>query len=424
VKIAVIGGGSTYTPELMEGLVLRRKELALDEVVLHDIDPTRLGPVAGFCRRMAAHLGAPDLHVRDTLDLPEALTGAAFVVVQVRVGGQKARHLDETLPLRHGCIGQETTGAGGFGKAMRTIPVLLEIANAVRQHAPGAWWINFTNPSGLVTEALARHGGVRVVGLCNIPMEMRIQAAGLLGAPVEEVLLDYVGLNHLGFVRGVRWQGRDHLPDLLASLAEFQGPANLPGIEIPGDVVAALRAIPSGYLRYYYCTEEVLAELQHAPKSRAEVVMDLEEQLFGIYRDPAAFRKPDLLQQRGGAWYSRVAVDVMAALLSPVPAIHVVNTRNGDTIPGLPRDASVEVPCRISAHGVEPLALERPVPEAMMGLIGQVKAYERLAIEAAVQRSRRAALLALMAHPLVRTAEKARGVLEEMERAGSIPPLS
>ncbi|MBP7127236.1 6-phospho-beta-glucosidase [Myxococcota bacterium] len=424
MKVAVIGGGSTYTPELMEGLVLRRKELSLDEVVLQDVRPDRLGPVAGFCRRMADHLGSPDLRIRDTLDLPEALSGASFVVVQIRVGGQEARHLDETLPLRHGCIGQETTGAGGFGKAMRTIPVLLDIAREVRRHALGSWWINFTNPSGMVTEALMRHGGVRVVGLCNIPMEMRIQAAGLLGAPVEEVLLDYVGLNHLGFVRGVRWQGRDHLPDLLASLAEFQGPANLPGIEIPGDVVAALGAIPSGYLRYYYCTEEVLEELRRQPRSRAEVVMDLERQLFAIYRDPAEFRKPDLLQQRGGAWYSRVAVDVMAALLSPVPGIQVVNTRNGDTVPGLPADASVEVPCRVSAHGVEPLPLPRAVPEEMMGLIAQVKAYERLAIDAAVSRSGRAALLALMAHPLVRTAEKARGILEEMTRAGSIPPLS
>ncbi|HOU53787.1 MAG TPA: 6-phospho-beta-glucosidase [Myxococcota bacterium] len=424
MKVAVIGGGSTYTPELMEGLILRREELSLDEVVLQDIDLDRLDPVAGFCRRMASHLGAPDLRVRDTRDLPEALSGASFVVVQVRVGGQKARHLDETLPLRHGCIGQETTGAGGFAKAMRTIPVLLEIAEAVKRHAPGAWWINFTNPSGMVTEALMRHGGVRTVGLCNIPMEMRIQAAELLGAPVEEVLLDYVGLNHLGFVRGVRWHGKDRLPDLLASLAEFQGPANLPGIEIPGDVVAALGAIPSGYVRYYYCTEEVLQELQRQPRSRAEVVMDLEERLLAIYRDPAEFRKPDLLQQRGGAWYSRVAVDVMAALLSPVPSIHVVNARNGDTVPGLPADATVEVPCRVSAHGVEPLPLTRRVPDEMMGLIAQVKAYERLAIEAAVTRSRRWALLALMAHPLVRTAEKARGILEEMTRAGSIPPLS
>lgn len=421
MKIAVIGGGSTYTPELFEGLVARRAELGLTEVVLEDVDPARLGPVAGFCRRMAHAAGADDLVVRDTPDLDDALGGATFVVIQVRVGGQQARHRDETVPLRHGCIGQETTGAGGFAKALRTLPVVLDIAAHVRRHAPGAWIINFTNPSGIVTEALLRHGAVPTVGLCNIPTELRMQAAALLDAPPDQVHLDYAGLNHLGWVRGVTVAGVEAFPKVLAAFADIAGPANLPGIDLPGDLVMALKAIPSGYLRYYYCTDEVLEELRAQPKTRAQVVMDLEEQLFAIYRDPAQHEKPALLNERGGAWYSRAAIDVMAALLSPEPRRLVVNTLNRGALAGLPDDAAVEVPAWLSAHGVETIPAA-PLAEEMMGLVRQVKAYERLAIEAALTGSRDRALLALVAHPLVRTAAKARAILDDIEANGDFVP--
>lgn len=420
MKIAVIGGGSTYTPELLEGLLQRRAELGLTDVVLEDIDPHRLGPVAAFCRRMADAAGAP-LRIRDTLDLDDALDGATFVVTQVRVGGQQARHRDETVPMRHGCIGQETTGAGGFAKALRTIPVLLEIAGQVRVRAPGAWIINFTNPSGIITEALLRLGGVPAVGLCNIPTEMRMEAAKALGAPAEAVELDYVGLNHLGWIRGLRVAGNDVFEPVLAAFTGQGGPANIPQIDVSADLVAALHAIPTWYLRYYYSTEAVLEELRAAPKTRAQVVMDLEERLFAIYRNPARHEKPALLSERGGAFYSRAAIDVMASLLSPTPRVQIVNVLNQGAIPGVPDDGSVEVPAELSSHGVRPLP-QAPVPEEMMGLLRQVKAYERLTIEAATTRSRHKALAALVANPLVRTAAKARAILADIIANGDFAP--
>jgi 6-phospho-beta-glucosidase len=421
LKIAVIGGGSTYTPELFEGLLQRQAELGLTDVVLEDIDADRLGPVAGFCRRMADAAGSP-VRVTDTLDLDDALEGAAFVVTQIRVGGQRARHRDETVPMRHGCIGQETTGAGGFAKAVRTIPVLLDIAQHVRRHAPGAWVINFANPSGIVTEALLRLGGVPAIGLCNIPTEMRMEAAKALGAPPESVELDYFGLNHLGWIRGMRVGGVDVFEHVLAAFTGEGGPANIPQIDVGADVVAAMRAIPTWYLRYYYSTEAVLQELAGQPKTRAEVVMDLEDRLFAIYRDPTQHDKPALLGERGGSFYSRAAIDVMAGLLSPIPRIEIVNTLNQGAIPGIPDDASVEIPAELSAHGVRPLPQET-VPEEMFGLMRQVKAYERLTIEAATSRSRHKALAALIANPLVRTAEKSRAILADIIANGDFDPV-
>ncbi len=421
MKVAVIGGGSTYTPELFEGLLARQAELGLTEVVLEDIDAARLEPVAGFCRRMAVAAGSGIL-IRHTLDLDQAIAGATFVITQVRVGGQQARHRDETVPLRHGCIGQETTGAGGFAKALRTIPVLLGIAARVRERAPGAWIINFTNPSGIITEALLRHGGVPTVGLCNIPTEMRMEAAKALGAPPESVELDYVGLNHLAWIRGLRVAGNDVFEQVLAAFTGAGGPANIPQIDVGADLVAALHAIPTWYLRYYYSTEAVLEELRAAPKTRAQVVMDLEERLFAIYRDPSQHEKPALLAERGGAFYSRAAIDVMAALLSPTPRVQIVNTLNRGAVPGLPDDASVEIPTELSSHGVRPLP-QAPVPEEYFGLMRQVKGYERLTIEAAMTRSRAKALAALAANPLVRTAAKARAILADIMANGDFDPL-
>ncbi len=415
MKIAVVGGGSTYTPELLEGLIERQASLALDRVVLHDIAPSRLDPVLGFCRRMAAHHGAT-FALSGTTDLDDAVDGATFVLTQIRVGGQEARHRDESL-IRHGIVGQETTGAGGFAKAVRTIPEILKIAARVREKAPGAWIINFTNPSGIVTEALLRHGGVRAVGLCNIPMEMRMEAAKALGALPEAVELDYVGLNHLGWVRRIRVDGQDITDAVIGAFTGGAGPANVPEVDYGADFFAALRMIPSPYLRYFYATEEVVAELRAKGKTRAQEVMELETQLFAYYRDPARHDKPELLTQRGGAWYSKVALSVMEGLLSPLPRREVVNTLNQGAIPALPDDAVIEAPAELSSWGVRPLPIG-PVEEEIFGLIRQVKAYERLTIEAALTRSKHKALLALMANPLVRTLEKARAVLRDLEASG------
>jgi 6-phospho-beta-glucosidase len=330
------------------------------------------------------------------------------------VGGQQARHRDESL-VRHGIVGQETTGAGGFAKAIRTIPKILEIAARVRAKAPGAWVVNFTNPSGIVTEALLRHGGVEAVGLCNIPVETRMEAAKALSAPPESLELDWVGLNHLGWVRRVRLAGEDITDAVIGMLSG--GPANIPDLDYGPDLFAALRMIPSPYLRYFYATEDMVATLQAQPKTRAQVVMELEDRLFAYYRDPATHEKPALLSERGGAWYSRVALSVMEGLLSPVPRVEVVNTLNRGALPWLPDDAVVEVPAEVSSFGVKVRPIE-PVPEEILGLIRQVKSYERLTIEAAITQSREKALLALMANPLVRTLAKARAVLADMEAGG------
>ena len=416
MKIAVIGGGSTYTPELLGGLVEHAAELGLDELVLHDIRDDRLGPVSGFCQRMAAHAGAP-FRVRATKELDVALDGAGFVILQLRVGGQEARHEDIRMGLRHGLIGQETTGVGGMAKALRTIPVVLEIARRLRHRSPDAWLVNFTNPSGIVTEALHRHAGVPVVGLCNIPMDTKMELAAALGVESERVVLDYVGLNHLSWVRRVLVDGVDRLPEVLEVLAAGGGPKNVPEMDYGPQFLPALGALPSPYLRYFYATDEMLAEIRNAPKTRAQEVMALEDEMLAYYAVEAHHTPPDSLSKRGGAWYSRAAVELMRALNRAEPTVHIVNTANRGAIVGVPDDASVELPAEVSRDGVRPLPVGEIRPE-MRGLLHQVKAYEELTVEAAVTGRRDRALLALVAHPLVPTLRVAEAVLKDMEGRG------
>lgn len=418
MKITVIGGGSTYTPELLGGLVAWEAELGLTELVLHDVRADRLTPVAGFCRRMAAARGA-GFAIRDTMALDEAVDGAAFVIVQIRVGGQEARHEDILMGLRHGLIGQETTGVGGMAKALRTIPEMLAVARAVRERAPDAWIVNFTNPSGIVTEAVARHGGMRVVGLCNIPMETKMELAGALGVPAASIDLDYVGLNHLAWVRRVLVDGVDRLPDVIDRLASGHGPQNIPELDYGPTFLRALGALPSPYLRYFYARDEMLAELQAKPQTRAQEVMAIERELLAIYADPSVSDPPESLSKRGGAWYSRAAVELMRALLADEPTIHVVNVPNRGAVPLLPDDAVVEVPARVSRAGVVPRPVGDVAPE-LLGLMQQVKAYERLTIEAAVTGRRDRALLALVANPLVPGVRVAEAVLHDIVGRGML----
>lgn len=420
MKVAVIGGGSTYTPELMEGLIERAEALGLEEVWLHDIDESRLLPVAGFCKRMANAKGAK-FRICETLNLQAALERATFVVTQIRVGGQQARLRDELRGKRLGIVGQETTGEGGFAKALRTIPVMLKIAEEIRSHAPGAWVINFTNPSGIVTEALLRFGRVPTVGLCNVPAEMRVEAAAALGVPVAAVELDYVGLNHLGWIRRIFVNGKDITADVLEAFKGGRGPKNVPEVDYGPEFFSAIPWIPSPYLRYYYATDEVLREQEAAEKTRAQVVMEIEEALFAYYRDETTYEKPALLAERGGAWYSRVALEVMEGLLAPRPRREIVNTFNRGAIPGVPEDAVVEVCADLSSHGVVPVG-GGPLPEEVFGLLRQVKSYERLTIEAAITGQYGKALAALLANPLIRTLDKARAVLEDIIACGDFVP--
>jgi len=410
IKVAVIGGGSTYTPELVEGLGLRREVLPIDELVLHDIDERRLAVVGGLAGRILEHLDFPGRLVCTT-DRDRAVDGASFVLVQLRVGGMTARLRDETVPLRFGCIGQETTGPGGFAKALRTIPVVLEIADDVaRLGAPGAWLLDFTNPSGLVTQALLDHGH-RAIGLCNVPIGFQRDLAKRLGVAPERVQLEHVGLNHLSWERKVLVDGVDRLPALIADHAEEIAD----DVELPVAIVRLLRAIPSYYLRYYYLTSQVVAELQRE-KPRAEEVMEIERGLLKMYADPALDVKPKLLEERGGAFYSEASAMLIESLFTDRGDVQVVNVRGGGALPGLADDDVVEVACRIDGQGAHPLAVAPLAPE-MHGLVAQAKAYERLAVRAAVTGDRDLALMALMANPLVRDYDVAGPLLEALLEA-------
>jgi 6-phospho-beta-glucosidase len=410
VKIAVVGGGSTYTPELVDGFARRVDRLPIDELVLLDPDAVRLEPVAGLTRRMLDRIGWGGRLVA-TGDQARALEGADFVVLQLRVGGQAARHVDETLPHRFGILGQETTGPGGFAKALRTVPVVLGLAEeAARRAAPGAWIVDFTNPVGIVTQALL-DSGARAIGLCNVAIGLQRRMAAHFAVEPERVALEHVGLNHLTWERAVLVDGVDRLPEMLdrdAGLAADE-------VGLPVELIRELRAIPSYYLRYYYCRDEVLREQLEGP-SRAQQVMEIERGLLEMYRDPTLNQKPKLLEKRGGAFYSEAAAQLIASLHAGTGDVQVVNVRNGGALPDLPADAVVEIPARIDSDGAHPAPLAALAPE-MRGLVQAVKAYEDLTVSAAIHGDRTVAAKALLAHPLVGQYSVARPLLEALLEA-------
>jgi len=394
VKVVVIGGGSTYTPELIEGLANRADRLPIDELVLHDIDAERLSVVGGLAGRMLKRVGWGG-RLTLTGDRSAGLDGADFVLVQLRIGGQAARLIDESLPLRFGTIGQETTGAGGFAKGLRTIPVVLELAEEMRRLAHDeAWIVDFTNPVGMVTQALLDDGH-RAIGLCNVAITLQRHLAERLGVEPDRVELDHVGLNHLSWVRALRVDGVDRLPELLASQADSIAEE----MDLPVDAFRRTGAVPSYYLRYYYAFAETLEKQRKGP-SRAETVAGIEGQLLEMYRDPSLDEKPALLADRGGAFYSEAAAQLLASLYDGRGDIQVVDVRNDGSMADLPDDAVVEVPARIDRDGAHPLPVGALTDE-MRDLVLQVKAYERLAIRAARSGDRGDALAALSANPLV-----------------------
>lgn len=419
MKIAVIGGGSSYTPELLDGLLDRASAIGAAEVYLHDVHAERLKVVGGFVRRMAAARGSR-LLISSGLDLEEAVSGARFVIAQVRVGGNAARREDEKLGRRHGLIGQETTGVGGFAKALRTIPVMLEVCAAMEKHAPSATLINFTNPSGLITEAVLKSTSVQAIGLCNIPITFHLELSRLLGAPRSEVDFDYIGLNHLSWVRQVFLRGEPVTAEVLGRGAAPGSSAKLRELaEYPPEFSSALGMIPMHYLRYYYLTARLLAEQNRETRTRADEVMEIEKELFKIYADPAGHQKPDLLSRRGGAHYSQAALELMEAIVFNRGDRLILNVQNQGTIPELGREAVIECWCRVDQAGGRPLPVRRPEP-AIRGLILAVKAYEELTIQAAVEKNYRAALLALVAHPLGPGAERAEKVLQDIMKTHHI----
>jgi 6-phospho-beta-glucosidase len=405
VKVAVVGAGSTYTPELVEGFVTRGDRLPVDELAMLDIDPDRLGIVGDLAERMMRRAGWAGGLIR-TEDAREALEGADFVIVQLRVGGNKARFTDETIPLEFDRIGQETTGAGGFAKALRTVPVVLELAELTAEiGAPNAWFVDFTNPTGLVTQALL-DAGHRACGLCNVAIGFQREFASRFGVEPERVQLEHVGLNHLTWERKVLVDGQDRLPELLATCTDEEWE------DAPADLVRRLGAIPSYYLHYYYRTSSVLAR-QRREKTRAEEVMEIEAGLLELYKDPNLDTKPKLLEQRGGAFYSDAAAALVASLHAGTGDVQVVNVRNEGAIPNLGDDDVVEISCSVDRAGAHPLPVD-PLPPEMHGLVAQVKAYERLTILAAMSGSREDALLALMTNPLVSDYDTAKPLLDAL----------
>ncbi|MFC9688337.1 6-phospho-beta-glucosidase [Kribbella sp. NPDC056951] len=393
MKLTVVGGGSTYTPELVDGFARLRDTLPVTELVLVDPAKDRLELVGGLAKRIFAKQGHPG-RVVTTTDIDAGIDGADAVLLQLRVGGQAARQEDETWPLECGCVGQETTGAGGLAKALRTVPVVLDIAERVRRTNPDAWIIDFTNPVGIVTRALLSHGH-KAVGLCNVAIGFQRRFAKLLGVTPDQVQLDHVGLNHLTWERAVRVGGEDMLPKLLEGhVGELAA-----DLKLPPELLLQLGVVPSYYLRYFYQHDEVVQELLTKP-SRAAEVAALETQLLEMYADPQLDEKPALLEQRGGAYYSEAAVDLASSLLNDTGDVQVVNTLNDGTFPFLADDAVIEVPATVGADGTMPVALA-PLEPLYAGLVAHVTAYEDLALQAAIKGGRERVFEALLAHPLV-----------------------
>lgn len=411
MKLAIIGGGSTYTPELVDGFARLRAELPITELALVDPAADRLEAVGAVSRRIFAKQGHPG-RVLTTDSVEEGADGADAVLFQLRVGGQAAREVDETLPPRFCCVGQETTGAGGLAKALRTVPLVLELADRVRKVAPEARIVDFTNPVGIVTRALL-DAGHDAIGLCNVAIGFQRRFAEQFGVAPERIRLDHVGLNHLTWVRGVKLDGREVLPRII----EEHGRQIAEGNQIPYEVIGHLGMIPSYYLRYYYMHDRVVEEERGAP-SRASQVAAIEEKLLGMYRDPAVDEKPRLLAERGGAFYSEAAVQLLASLVGGKGDVQVVNVRNEGTLPFLDDRAVIEVSAAVSGSGVRPLPQD-PLPAHLRGLIAHVSAYEELALDAAIRGGRDRVFGALLAHPLIGQVEVAEKLTDALIAANA-----
>ncbi len=420
LKIATIGGGSSYTPELIEGFIKRMASLPVKDIYLVDIEAGRkkLEIVTDLARRMVQKSCA-DLQVHATIDRREALKDADFVTTQFRVGNLDARIRDEKIPLRYQKIGQETTGAGGFAKALRSIPVILDICKDMEELCPQAWLINFANPSGILTEAVLNHTAVKAIGLCNCPINMINDMAEKFACPVEDVFCDFVGINHLIWAKRVLVRGQDVTMEAIHKICSDSAKeimANIPEIHYDPVFLKSLGMVPVSYLKYYYMQPEMLAECIKDAETkgcRGEVIKKVEKELFDLYKNPELDQKPPQLASRGGARYSDAACSLIDSIYNNKKDIQTVNVLNCGTNADLPYDAVIERNCVIDADGAHPLHIGH-TPLAIRGLLQNVKAYEQLTIEAAIYGDYNKALQALTIHPLVNSASTARSILDDI----------
>ncbi len=413
ITVAVIGSGSTYCPELVDGFLKAQDSLKLKKISFMDIDERKRNIVGNLCIRMLEKAGV-DCEVVLTDDVDTALQGADFVVTQIRVGKLPARHLDESIPKKYGLIGQETTGIGGMFKALRTIPVIKHICDRIEAICPDAWLINFTNPSGIITEFVLNHTNVKNIGLCNVPIDMLDDVKEITG---EDVDIEYVGLNHLSWITSVKKDGEELLPGLIESGFSPKVMANIKDDGFDLECLKAVQGLPSSYLQYYYCREAKLEHQRTDEKTRAQVCMEIEEQLLEMYNDEELCIKPALLDKRGGHKYSLAAVSLINSLANDVNDIQVVNVKNNGTLDFLDDDAIIEAPSVIGADGAKPVKVENFKNQHIIALMRVVKAYEKFTVEAATTGSDEAAIKGLLVHPLVGDWEKATKCYAEMKEA-------
>lgn len=413
LKIAIIGAGSTYTPELIEGIILRSSSLPVTELVLMDIDKPKLEIVGGLCRRMIEKAGL-NIRFSLTLELVPALDDSDFVLSQIRVGKLPCRIMDEKIPLKYGLIGQETTGIGGFFKALRTIPAMLEITREMERLCPEAWLINFSNPSGILAEALQKYSRIKTLGLCNVPINMFAEVEQTLGE--KQLDIQYVGLNHLSFITGIRKGDRELLTEALKQGVHGQGMKNIPLQGFSAELIKMIGAIPSSYLEYYYYRDDKLKHLMEEKKCRGEICMEIEEQLLALYQQEELREKPKELEKRGGARYSEAAISLVDAIYNDKQEIHVVNVRNQGALEFMEDEDTVEIPAVIGRCGAKPIPVRNFNNQHVIDLMRTVKAYERHTVNAAVNGDDEEAMKALLIHPLVGDYHKAKQCYEEMKQ--------
>ncbi|MBP1971550.1 6-phospho-beta-glucosidase [Virgibacillus natechei] len=420
LKIAVIGGGSSYTPELIEGFIHRYHELSIRDLFLVDVEEGRekLDIVGALAKRMVEEAGLP-IRIHLTMNRKEAIRNADFITTQIRVGLLEARARDERIPLTYKCVGQETTGAGGFAKALRTIPVILDICKEIEELAPKAFLINFTNPAGLVTEAVIKYSNVKSIGLCNLPIGTNMQIAKMTNTDVSNVDIEWVGINHLNWTTKIQVKGKDILEEILNKSPGTEGlnVKNIPDFGWDRDFLRSLGSLPCGYLRYYYMSDKMLNEELDSLETkgtRAEVVMGIEKELFELYKDPVLNHKPKQLEKRGGAYYSLAAVNLITSIYNNKKDIQTVNIENKGILTCLNNDVSVEVNCVIDAEGAHPVQIDKQPEPHIRGLLQVVKAYEELTVEAAFNGDYDIALQALTVHPLVTSVDVAKPILDDI----------